>query len=386
MRIWLAFMPALLLAGCDMYFGDGDDEPPCADYNNGGIYAQYRDPASGTCIDSGGWGGCEDQCAPCVSNGEVDGYVDMGFCSSACTGLDQATCEATSGCYAAIYDDGTALKPEYDGCWQTAPSGPVQGTCANLDAFECSRHDDCELIYGSNTGPDSRFIECRQETPFQGCGDVGSDCAPGYHCEEQCYPSDDPAGDPNGKMGYCQTVCVPDGNACAAVDCAPGYDCIESCEVLGNGTLQCDTQCVPSGMDPGSCTGPVACDALPPSCPSGTTAGIRDLCWSGYCIPNNACGPGDPGECYGTVACATASPSCPSGTTPGVENACWTGYCIPTSQCPLATCETLSSENACDARSDCTPVYTGTDCTCYPNGCSCGTLTYDHCDALAVAQ
>jgi hypothetical protein len=378
MRIWLAFIPALFLAGCDMYFG-GDDTV-CADQGGGAApYNQYRDPLTGTCVGGGSWGGCDGSCGPCPepATGEVDGYVDMGQCYSQCTGLAQDQCEATSGCYAAIYDDGTALKAEYEGCFQTAPSGPVQGSCANLDAFECSRHDDCELIYGRNTGPESRFVECRDEAYVPSC--VGSDCAPGYHCEEQCYPSDKPG--PN-EMSYCQAVCVPDSNSCLAADCAPGYTCVESCEDTGNGSLQCGPQCVPDGMNPGSCTGPVACDALPPSCPSGTTAGILNGCWTGYCIPNSACGPGDPGDCYGSVTCTSASPVCPTGTTPGVTSGCWTGYCIPTNQCPLAACGTLTSEGACEGRGDYTPVYEGTDCTCYPYGCSCGTLTYDHCETV----
>jgi hypothetical protein len=381
MRIWLAFIPALFLAGCDLYFGGDDDS--CLAYGSDVAYAQYRDPSTGTCIGGGGYT-CGDPCGPCPATGEGeldDGYIDMGLCYSQCTGLEQYECEATSGCYAAIFDDGTSLKPEYAGCWQTAPSGPVQGSCSGLGAYECSRHDDCELIYGSNTGPNSQFFECRDEAYAPSC--VGSDCAPGYHCEEQCSPSDDPAGDPEGKMGYCQAVCVPDGNSCLATDCAPGYTCVESCEDVGNG-LQCGPQCVPNTMDPGSCTGQVACDALPPSCPAGTTPGRRDACWTGYCIPNSACGPGDPGECYGNVICAAAGPSCPSGTTPGVENGCWTGYCIPTSQCPMAMCESLSSEGACLARGDCTPVYDGMDCTCYPGGCSCQTLTYDRCDSAFV--
>ena len=374
-------MPALLLAGCDMYFGGGDDAP-CLEGDYAGIAAEYRDPMNGTCI-TGGYGGCDDGCGPCPAAAEPAVLPDMGMCQSQCTGLAPDACAATAGCYASWFEDRSALKPEYEGCWQTAPSGPVQGTCSGLGAYECSRHDDCELIYarGANDAGVT-FVECRQETYFHGCSGGGSDCAPGYHCEEQCYPSDDPGGN---EMGSCQAVCVPDGNACLATDCAPGYTCVETCDVQSDGTYQCGPSCVPDTMDPGACTGTVACDALPPSCPSGTTAGIRNGCWTGYCIPNSACGPNDPGDCYGTVICATAGPSCPTGTTPGVENGCYTGYCIPTSQCPLAACETLSSENACDARGDCTPVYTGTDCTCYPDGCSCGTLTYDRCESVTAS-
>ena len=134
-------------------------------------------------------------------------------------------------------------------------------------------------------------------------------------------------------------------------------------------------------MDPGSCTGQVACDALPPSCPSGTTPGRANGCWTGYCIPNYACGPVDPGQCYGSLTCATPAPNCPSGTTPGILNGCPTGFCIPTSDCPAAACETLTNEGACDARNDCVSVYEGTNCTCYPSGCTCEVLTWDHCEA-----
>src|SRR5205085_2226639 len=153
---------------------------------------------------------------------------------------------------------------------------------------------------------------------------------------------------------------------------------VETCDVSGNGTLWCDASCVPTGGgDPGSCYGEVACDALPPACPSGTTAGRNNACWTGYCIPNYACGPNDPGSCYGEVACDALPPSCPSGTTPGRTASCWTGFCIPDSQCEAQACETVDSESACSARPDCEPIYTGTGCTCYPNGCTCQTLTYD---------
>jgi hypothetical protein len=382
MRSWFAFIPVVLLAGCDLYFGNGDDTV-CADYGGGAVppAQELRDPVTGTCVGGSNWGGCDDACGPCPvytpdqGTGAEATVADMGLCQSLCTGLGEAQCEATPGCYAAFYDDPAADgKRDYGGCWQIAPSGPARGSCSGLDAYECSRHDNCTMTYArSDTGP-SKFIACENETYYPGC--AGTDCALGYHCEEQCYPDD-------GAMDaiYCQAACVPDGNKCAAIDCAPGYACVESCEYEEGGTLLCDAQCVPSSMDPGTCTGITLCDAIGPSCPAGTTPGIRNGCWSGYCIPSWACGPGDPGQCYGTVTCATPSPVCPSGTTPGILNGCPTGYCIPIGDCPLAACETLTSESACDGRGDCVPVYEGTNCTCTAAGCSCETLTYDHCEA-----
>jgi len=47
--------------------------------------------------------------------------------------------------------------------------------------------------------------------------------------------------------------------------------------------------CTPAGVDPGSCTGQVTCRALPPSCPSGTTPGIANNCFTGACIATSAC-------------------------------------------------------------------------------------------------
>jgi hypothetical protein len=93
----------------------------------------------------------------------------------------------------------------------------------------------------------------------------------------------------------------------------------------------------------------------------------------------------DPGTCYGPVTCESPSPLCPAGTTAGISNGCYTGFCIPLSQCEPAACETLPTEAACANRSDCTPVYIGMNCTCTPNnGCHCETQTYDRCESLAM--
>jgi hypothetical protein len=67
------------------------------------------------------------------------------------------------------------------------------------------------------------------------------------------------------------------------------------------------------------------------------------------------------------------------GTTPGIRNGCYTGYCIPLNQCPFVACESVASEVSCIARTDCSPVYTGSNCTCTMNGCSCQVLTYERC-------
>ncbi len=390
----LAFAVLVLTSGCDLYFGGGDDEP-CTDL--GGVApvppAQLlRDPNTDQCVATGGGGGggC-DSCGNCWKE-DVATAPDWAYCYSECEQLDEQTCLGTSGCYAAYqraympYEDGL----EFSGCRATAPSGPVQGSCSNLPATECSRHDDCALVYTPPFNGSAVFEACVDEpAPTYGCEAV--DCGPGYHCETQCHPCD-------GKDGpcdtpWCEPACVPDGpqNTCATVDCGAGYACVEVCDgatpIMEGGCIpaQCYPTCVPTGGgDPGSCFGDVVCATLPPACPTGTTAGRANGCWTGYCIPNSACGPNDPGTCLqpGELTCPMAPPACPLGTTPGVSNHCWTGFCIPDGNCAVPACELVGDAATCNARPDCVPVYEGSDCICDPSGCTCQVHTFDHCQTL----
>src|SRR5262245_32171458 len=181
-------------------------------------------------------------------------------------------------------------------------------------------------------------------------------------------------------MKECYPVCVPD-LSCENVDCMEGSHCELECKPTPckDGrcppTDTCYPVCVPDHPDPGTCTGIVKCDALPPACPAGTKPGIANGCWTGYCIPEADCRPNDPGNCYEDVVCRAAPPACPEGTVPGVRDGCWTGYCIPLSACepqPDPSCASLLTERACVARMDCQPLYEGIGCTCFPDGhCEC---------------
>jgi hypothetical protein len=383
-----------LLSGCDLYWGNSGDDDVCNgsgyDYPTGGAQQQLRNPETGECqFVGGGGGGCNTSCGPCPEIA-IAPLPDWGSCYSSCESLDESSCLTATGCYAAYIDNlngghvppGTA--PTFRGCWQVAPSGPVHGSCTNLDAQECSRHDDCSALFVDTFGPadevlSTSFERCAPEPTSTGCSAV--DCGPGSHCEEQCYP----CGPNQDCAGTCQSMCVPD-DSCATVDCGPGYTCVETCSGMGGNDAPGSTppgQCFPSCVlvntgEPGSCTGAINCQALPPACPANTTAGIANGCYTGYCIPLSACGPTDPGTC-GTAACATPPPQCPANTVPGVTNGCWSGFCIPASACPQPACETLTTANSCTARSDCSPVYLGDDCTCYPGYCECNILTFERC-------
>jgi hypothetical protein len=146
---------------------------------------------------------------------------------------------SATGCFAAYWEwPSQDVGGEFRGCFQTAPSGPIGGACSNLDAQQCSRHDNCTAHYDAERGGKPRtspvqetFLACKDEVSSS-C--ALTDCVAGMHCEEQCTTS--------GGQTTCKPVCVPDANTCAAVDCGPGWQCTEVCT---NGT--CGAQCVPAG-------------------------------------------------------------------------------------------------------------------------------------------
>ncbi|MBA3502156.1 MAG: hypothetical protein M4D80_34065 [Myxococcota bacterium] len=279
-RLVIAF--AVLLSGCDLYFSGGDDEP-CnfvGDEVKPAIAPDLRrNPTTGECQSAGGYP-CDDRCGPCPA-AEAD-IVDWGSCYSECDGLAEGACMAKTGCFAAYTEYPTQdRKGEFRGCWQTAPSGPIGGSCSNLDAYECSRHDNCTAHYDGTYGS-LRTSPVRETFLFCGAEVGGScgvtTCVPGTHCEEQCTTT-------NGQT-TCKPMCVPDTNTCAQVDCGPGWQCTQVCT---NGT--CGAQCVPAG-----------------------------------------------------------------------------------------TCAAIATEATCKTRPDCTTVYKGEDCTCYPGYCECNVLTYERCE------
>jgi hypothetical protein len=333
-------LAALLLTGCDLYFGGGGGDDVC-NYGTGGGGAlppayEVRDPNTGVCQYQGGGYPCDGVCGPCEGDVAI-AQPDWGACYGHCSGLDEAACFTTSGCYAAYLDDPAADgKRDFWGCWETAPSGPIQGQCSNLDAQSCSRHDDCIAIYsGMSDATDTayagtKFLQCAAE-PTTYCTS-NADCGADAICDTtQCYP------DPNCPScptcgacpDVCYGVCIPkDPMACDVIDCGPGYHCDEQC--YGDPMMQ-------------SCQ---------PVCVQDITCASVD------------CGPG-----------YTCAQTCTTGTNGQVT-------CYPTCQPDPAACATLTSEAACVARMDCIPVYDGQDCTCYPDHCECQVLTYERCEAL----
>lgn len=192
---------AVLLSGCSFYFGGDDDGDDDCLYPAGatepGIGYEIRDPNTGICQAWGGDYDCPDSCGPCPLAPSTP-LPDWGMCYSACEGLDETSCRDTSGCYAAYLNDpANDGGPKFWGCWATAPSGPVQGSCTNLDAYECSRHDDCTATYESSTTQLNKFIGCAPEVVPVACETLATeaactdrpDCTPVYDGDQcTCYP------------------------------------------------------------------------------------------------------------------------------------------------------------------------------------------------------
>lgn len=225
-----------LLAGCTLYFGDdtGDDivDPPCQSGENGLIAQSVRlvNPETLACQTFNG-NPCDGTCGPCAELALPPELPPWGECASECIGLSEATCMTASAC-------------------------------------RITRRAD--YYYGNAGG-----------TP------TGDDYL-------GCYPLSD--------------LAPPPGAVCKSLD-----------------ALQCSANPACTGIYDAPDGVPCGNFKLPEQCPGAQFQG---------CVAETTT---DPGECYQDLAvtCDAAPPVCPSGSTPGVLNACYSGVCIPREYCPL---------------------------------------------------
>jgi len=335
----LAVLLFLGSAGCGFYFGGDDDDCNWGGGPVPGAPLDMRNPDTGICESFGTWTECDDPCQPCPGAAESDAIAmpSWAYCDTYCEALDELTCMATSGCRAAYTDNcegpGCADTGQtFYQCWGTDQSGPIQGGgCDDLDAWECSRHDDCIAVHynsGCYAISDEAGVplECEPLGGFKACMDEPIVC-------DEFNPD----------------IC-PEGTECNATEVClpyPGCDGTDS-----NGFIDCEAAC------------------------------------AGFCVPAD---PNTPGNCYEEVLCDAIGPNCPADTLPGVKDGCYTGYCIPLAECPDAPppppppppptpCAELTEEAVCIERADCTAYYEGVDCTCYPDGtCECADWLFVDC-------
>jgi hypothetical protein len=316
-------LAAVVLTGCGLFTG-GDDQHTCPDVNDPAIAEpELRDPQTGICdlsqpIDPE----CSPDC-PCAAQsntaGDAEPAIIGGECDGPCEGLDEQDCISNGACHAAYTDAGMGAA-QYWSCFDIAPQEPQTQSqpCNSLDVYDCFFDPQCGSLYSGDAQSGT--------TEFESCIDVGSD----------------------------------------ACNCGSGESCVTECPACnGSSACSCTQVCMPTQPD---CT---------LQCQQGETCQLQ--CEGQGCTPECTL---DPGQCSGTITCNIAAPQCPQGTTPGIEDGCFTGYCIPDSDCAPADCATLTDEASCTARSDCDAVYTGSNCTCDDSGCTCTTLTFERCQDL----
>lgn len=432
LRVAALAMLAGVGAACDIYI----DEPPVCIQPVPAPPLLLLDPVTGECVpfDLG------EYCDPetCVCSAPPIAFPSWAPCDSACTGFEERACIAAAGCRATYRPDG------YHGCFATDQTGPIQGSCEGLDAWDCSRHDDCIANHDGGyayiaTDPVSplpplqplgRFISCEDEPEVCFADD---ECAPGQRCnvEEVCnYAVDCPD---TGICGpACFGLCVPDwrgtcfgevscpalppqcvpgstpgvANGCFTGACIPFEECARvpfeechgeaSCDALPPECLEgqvpqlrngCWTgNCIPLEMceqqpSPGACFGVFTCDVPPPDCGQGFVPGVSGGCFDGTCVELGKCGAWPPSlVCTSDVLCEREPPFCPQGYQPLIDGTCYTDICVPAVMCEQPPeCTDIGDEQECLSAPGCTPVYTGEDCTCAPEGCTCESWKFDRC-------
>lgn len=145
------------------------------------------------------------------------------------------------------------------------PPIPAWGVCGSpcdaLDEATCSKRSDCRVVKDARCSISATCI-----TDFVGCFATSLGVDSGINCTNA------------------------DAETCSRSPACTAYHRTDPCPL----DAQCPRSfalCMPSDRPPGTCFAPVACDRLQPPCPTGTTAGIIEGCYSGACIPNDVCEP-----------------------------------------------------------------------------------------------
>lgn len=145
------------------------------------------------------------------------------------------------------------------------PWGECTSPCVGLSESACMADDRCRVARSF-----SEYYRSTTVDDFMGCYPLNTGAPPDVQrCEgldaEQCAWQAD-----------CTALYDGAPGACAGI--AP-----EAC--AGAQFRECITE---ARTEPGLCT-PASCRQVPPACPTGTTAGVENGCYTGACIPNSFC-------------------------------------------------------------------------------------------------
>lgn len=181
----------------------------------------------------------------------------------------------------------------------------------------------------------------------------------------------------------------PDAEICAGP--AAGDD-IPANSLRNPDTGQCQSipyDCEPCGPcsppaqpDWASCQGPCESQTEAQCLASTTchTAYLDQAFWGCFDLPPSGAVTGGGCTALDSQTCSE-HPDCVSDYSDGGSGAANATYtqCAPNT--PPPACSTLTTAAACSARTDCEPIYDGTQCTCDPSGCMCQDETFDHCQS-----
>ncbi len=213
-------------------------------------------------------------------------------------------------------------------------------------------------------------------------------------CNDECGPCllAEPApleDDPSASWAFCDGQCsFLDETTCLGTDAcrgiyneALGFEACWGTDFTGPVPADDCTQ-----YDANECSRRDACFAIhasPCAADRDPTGAEAPSCELGEFIScGNEDDPNDPGHCYAELTCDSEPPNCPADTLPGIRNGCWSGYCIPVAECERqASCDEIVAEASCIARTDCAPAYQGIDCVCDEVGCTCAEHVFDSCSA-----
>lgn len=194
-----------------------------------------------------GGGGDDD---PCDLRAETQpGYLQelINPDTLACESFTTSTCDSTCG-------------PCPGAAQYIPPWGACNSPCIALGEAACAASTECRAAYDVYG-----YYEGDRGDPFLGC-----------------YPLTQPPGD---NEGICRGL---DAEQCSRFpSCTALYEREPFCPGPSCHLKQF-AECINEGQAAGRCD-PATCLSLPPACPSNTTPGVLNGCWTGSCIPDGHC-------------------------------------------------------------------------------------------------
>jgi hypothetical protein len=384
----MVFVPATLLAGCNLILGIEEGKP-----KDGAGGGDGGSPATTTTSSVGGAGGgcaqpsdCPDTGSECVLPVCTDSTcgtehaaegVSCNLGEDVCDGDGSCVdCNETADCDRADEEtcvDHVCLSPECINGQIDPPETDVD--CGGIDQGgrcpPCENGDDC------SADGDCESLNCESDT-CQACA-TDAQCLPGKYCDEAamvCRPQ------------------LPTGTACDELDpgqcesgfCADGFCCDDLCDdrcvACANAlTGAVDGQCraVPQGTDPKNDCIDAPADCYTDHCDgigdcerraTGSSCGPAGTCSGGVANPPDSCDAN--GGCVST-ATVTCFPYVCNGTT-GCHTSCTNNsQCVTT---PSHLCDTSTNvcRQQCSSQTSCPtgnpPQYCGLNGSQPPNMCA----------------